>query len=76
MPDSRWSGQKTDASTFVKNALASGQEKTLQELIDGLKGIGVARKNALKAIYSEVQDGNAILASGDWNDGRIKKGGA
>lgn len=76
MPDSRWSGQKSEASAYVKSALADGQEKTIEALTDGLKALGVSRKNALKAIYSEVQDGGAVLASGDWNDGRIKKGGA
>lgn len=76
MSISRWSGQKTDASAHIKQALADGQEKTIEELVAGLKATGVIRKNALKAIYSEVQSGGAILASGDWNDGRIKKGGA
>lgn len=76
MTISRWSGQKTDASAHIKQVLADGQEKTIEAVVDSLKAIGVARKNALKAIYSEVQDGGAVLASGDWNDGRIKKGGA
>lgn len=76
MSDSLWSGQKTAASAFVKQALSSGQEVSLDSVLEGLKATGVSRKNALKAVYSEVQSGGAILASGDWSDGRLKKGGA
>ncbi len=76
MPDSRWHGQKTEASAFVKQALSSGQEVSIESVVDGLKATGVSRKNALKAVYGEVQAGSAILSSGDWNDGTIKKGGA
>ena len=71
--ESKWFTQKVAASTFVKSALADGQEKSLEAVIDGLKAQGITGKNALKAIYAEVAAGSATL-TGDWETGKVKKG--
>lgn len=75
MAESKWFTQKTAASAFVKSALAGGQEKSIQEVTEGLNAQGVTTKNALKAIYAEVAAGSAVLV-GDWSDGKVRKGNA
>lgn len=70
-----WYTQKAGAVAFVKNEIASG-EKSIESLVDGLVGTGVSRKNAPKALYLAVNDGSAVLASGDWSDGTLKKAGS
>lgn len=75
MADSKWFTQKSGASTFIKSALADGQEKSIEVIAEGLKAQGVSSKNTLKAIYAEVAAGSAVLV-GDWETGKVKKGGA
>lgn len=75
MADSKWSGQKASASTRIKQLLADGQERSVQVVVDDLKATGLTGKNALKAIYTEVAAGTAVL-SGNWSDGTVRRGGA
>lgn len=75
MAASKWSGQKASASTWIKSALAGGQEKTVDELVDGLKSQGVSNKNALKALYAETTAGTVTM-TGTWTDGKFKAKGA
>lgn len=66
MAVSRWSDQKAAASTFVRQAVATGQQE-LGAVVEGLQGQGIGAKNALKAIYAEVLNGTVIL-NGKWSD--------
>lgn len=75
MADSKWFTQKSGASSFVKSALADGQEKSIEAVLEGLHAQGVTVKNGRKAIYTEVQAGTVVL-SGNWETGKVKKGGA
>lgn len=72
---SKWSGQKPAASAWIKKALADGAEKTVTELVDGLKAQGVSSKNALKALYAETAAGTVTM-TGTWSDGKFKARGA
>lgn len=75
MPETRWYGQKEGASSLIKGLLSDGAEKPITELVSALQVSGLSRKNSLKAIYSEVAEGLAVV-SGKWTDGTVKKGGA
>lgn len=75
MSDSKWYTQKPAASEFIKQTLADGQEKHIDVLVDGLRGTGVSRKNAQKAIGLELAAGTIVM-SGSWVDGSLKKAGA
>lgn len=66
MAESRWYGQKAAASTFVRQAVATGQQE-LGAIVEGLQSQGVSSKNAYKAIYSEVLNGTVVL-NGKWSD--------
>lgn len=68
MAESRWYGQKAAASTFVRQAVATGP-KDVETLVAGLQEQGVSGKNALKAIYAEVLAGTLVM-NGEWSDNK------
>lgn len=72
---SRWSTQKADASALVQSMLADGQEKSLDTVVEALRASGVTGKNALKAVYAELQNGTVSM-NGTWKSATLKKGGA
>ena len=75
MAESLWYTQKAAASSHVQQLLADGQERPIEAVKESLRETGVSAKNALKAIYTEVQNGTVVM-TGDWTTGTIKKGGA
>jgi Asp-tRNA(Asn)/Glu-tRNA(Gln) amidotransferase B subunit len=76
MAESKWYTQKAAASTFVRQAVATGQQE-LGAVVEGLQSQGVSSKNALKAIYAEVLAGTVSM-SGKWSDEKsiLTKAGA
>lgn len=66
MAESRWYGLKPAASTFVQQAVATGQQE-VGAVVEGLQSLGLNSKQAYKAIYSEVLNGTVIL-NGKWSD--------
>lgn len=72
---SKWSTQKPAASSFIKKALEGGQERSLDELVEGLKALGINQKNARKALHAEVTSGTVAM-TGTWLDGKFKARGA
>lgn len=69
----RWSTQKSAASAEIKRLVADGQEKDRETLVTALKGIGLTEKNALKAIYLEMQAGTVAM-TGTWADAKFRRG--
>jgi len=65
--ESVWYGQKAGASEHIKQSVSAGP-KSLDTLVSELKGLGISRKNAHKALYAEVMAG-AVTMSGEWSDG-------
>lgn len=69
---SRWSTQKGDASNLVKSLLADGQEKSLETMLEAIRASGVTGKNALKALYAELESGTIVM-TGNWKNGTFRK---
>lgn len=69
----RWSTQKSAASAEIKRLVADGQEKDRETLVTALRAIGLTEKNALKAIYAEMQAGSLAM-SGTWSDAKFRRG--
>jgi len=74
MAASLWSSQKEGARALVRDMLASGQEMSVEDVVNALKMTGVTAKNALKAIYAAQQSENITL-NGDYDTGSLRRGG-